>query len=81
MAQLVARRIPDPKAGGSTPSSFTAAIIIFIVSYIYIHCIIITTCSEIFFCAAAKFFYAAVCLAGSYEDTYHLQCDSYASLV
>ena len=25
MAQLVARRIPDPKAGGSTPSSFTAA--------------------------------------------------------
>ena len=30
MAQLVARRIPDPKAGGSTPSSFTATEIKFL---------------------------------------------------
>ena len=29
MAQLVARRIPDPKVGGSTPSSFTLRILFF----------------------------------------------------
>ncbi len=39
MAQLAARRIPDPKVGGSTPSSFIRRIYIFFFSSLHV-CII-----------------------------------------